>query len=183
MSLFTEIAGAKARVDATYVRPSHFLARIDACKTGETRKKDGFMAVEMTVLEDLAPDDFDQGTYGHRAGEAVSHMMMSKHDSFLGNVKAFIKAVLGMDEDAIKPEHAEAICADDQPLQNTIVEVVARETETRAGNPFTVVSYKGEVSATDLLDRWSKAEGGEALAERFFPGGLLAKLAEAEKAA
>ena len=184
MSLFTDIKTAKGRIDANYVRPSHFLARIDACKTGETRKGDGFMVIEMTVIEDLAPNEFDQGTYGHRAGESVSHMMMAKHASFLGNVKAFIKAVLQMDEDAIEPAHAEAICADDQPLQHTIIEVVARETETRAGNPFTVVNYKGEVSATDLIARWSaQDEGLDARAEKFFPGGLLAKLAEAEQQA
>lgn len=175
-TLFKGIKDAKARIDANYIRPSHILLRIDECKIGETRKGDGFFVIEGTVIEDLAPNDFGDH-YGHRVGENVSHMMMAKHDSFLGNVKAFIRAVLGVPEEEIEPDHAEAICADDQPLAFTVVEVVARETETKEGKPFTVVNYKGEVSPADLLERWSKREDGQELAERFFPNGMLKKMA------
>ncbi len=174
------IDGASARIDANYVNPSHFIGRINAVKTGETRKSEGFFVVEMTVIEDLAPNEYDKGAYGHRAGEDVSHMMMSKHDSFAGNVKAFLKNVLGIPEGEIKDEHALAVCADDQPLENTIVEIVARETMTRANKPFTVVAYKGEVTATELIERWAERDDAQELADRFFPGGLLGKLAEEE---
>lgn len=177
-NLFKGIQDAKARIDANYIRPCHILLRIDACKIGETRKGDGFFVVEGTVIEDLVPDEFGDH-YGHRMGENVSHMMMAKHDSFLSNVKAFIKVVTGVPEEDIEPSHAEEICADDQPLQFTVIEVVARETTTRENRPFTVVNYKGEVSPADLLERWSKREDGEELKERFFPGGLLEKLAPA----
>jgi hypothetical protein len=177
---FKNLAQAQSRIDAAYVRPSHFLGKIKQCKIGARRNGDEFFVIELEVVEDLAPETYvaGPGGYGHAPGEVISHMMMAKHDSFLGNVKAFIKSVLAIPEDEITEDDALAVCAEDQPLENTVVEVVARETITRKDTPFTVVTYRGAVSSADLLQRW---EDRPDLVERFFPNGLLQRMAEAEK--
>lgn len=168
--IFEGIGQAKSRIDGNYVIPSHFLGRINRVKTGKNRKEEGFFVVELTVVHDCEPDKYERGVYGHAVGEEVSHMMMSKHDSFLGNVKGFISNTLDMPDDEIGEEEAMAVCADDQPLAGTIVEVAARNTKTRAGNDFTVVNYKGEVPLEDMLSIWEQmGEEGAERRLRFFP--------------
>ena len=160
----------KSRIDGNYVIPSHFLGKILRVKTGKNRKEESFFVVEMVVLHDCEPDKYERGLFGHAVGEEVSHMMMAKHESFLSNVKGFISNVLDMPDDDIGEEEAVAVCADDQPLAGSIIEVAARNTKTRAGNDFTVVNYKGEVPKEDLLGIWeAMGEEGEVLKARFFP--------------
>ena len=169
--IFEGMGGAKSRMDSNYVIPSHFLARIDKCKIGKNRKDEGFFVVEMTVIHDCEPDKYQRSSFGHAVGEEVSHMMMAKHDSFLGNVKGFISTTLDMPDDQIGEEEAIAVAADDQPLAGTVVEVAARNTVTRAGNDFTVVNYKGEVPRDQLdaiFETLADGEGAQRMA-RFFP--------------
>lgn len=168
--IFGGMQDAKSRIDGNYVIPSHFLGRINKCKQGKNRKDEGFFVIEMTVLHDCEPDKFDRGKWGHSVGEEVSHMMMSKHDSFLSNVKGFISSTLDMTDDKIGEDEALMVCADDQPLAGTIVEVASRNTVTRAGNDFTVVNYKGEVPMDQMVGIFE--EMGEIGAERlatYFP--------------
>jgi hypothetical protein len=168
--IFDGMGEAKSRIDGNYVIPSHFLGRINRVKTGKNRKDEGFFVVEMTVIHDCEPDKYERGNYGHAVGEEVSHMMMSKHDSFLGNVKGFIGSTLDMPDEEIGEEEAMAVCAEDQPLAGTIIEVAARNTKTRAGNDFTVVNYKGEVPKEDMFAVWeTMGDDGAERQARFFP--------------
>lgn len=183
MGLFSGLSSAKARIQATYVRPSHFIARIDACKTGENRKNEGFFVVEMTVIHDCAPDKYDMQTYGHSVGERVSWMAMSKHDSFLGNVKAFMANVLGLtgaEAENLGEEEAVQITSNDQPLAGTIIEVIAKNITTKAGNPFTAVNFVGEVQPQQMLDLWATmGDTGTEREQQFFPEGELQRRAAA----
>lgn len=167
--IFDGMGGAKSRMDSNYVIPSHFLGRINKCKIGKNRKDEGFFVVEMTVIHDCQPEKYQRGIYGHQPGEEVSHMMMSKHDSFLGNVKGFISTTLEMSDETIGEEEALAISADDQPLAGTVIEVVARNVVTRAGNDFTVVNYKGEVPMEQVVELFATVEDGAERMARFFP--------------
>lgn len=167
--IFDGMGDAASRLDANYVIPSHFLAIINKCKIGENRKGEGFFVVEMTVVHDCEPDKYQRGTWGHAVGEEVSHMMMAKHDSFLGNVKGFISNTLNMEDDTIGEEEAIAVAADDQPLAGTVIEVASRNVVTRAGNDFTVVNYKGEVEMEDVVKLFNTVEDGDERMARFFP--------------
>lgn len=168
--IFDGMGSAKSRMDSNYVIPSHFLALITRCKIGKNRKDEGFFVVEMQVIHNCEPDKYERMKYGHQPGEEVSHMMMSKHDSFLGNVKGFISNTLDMPDDDIGEEEALTVSGDDQPLAGTVIEVVARNTVTKAGNDFTVVNYKGEVSMDQILDIFAALDDGAARLARFFPG-------------
>lgn len=167
--IFEGMKSAKRRIDGNYVIPSHFIGRIVRVKQGRTRKEEGFFAVEMQVVHDFEPERAERGIYGHSIGEEVTHLMMAKHDSFLGNVKGFIGAVLDLPDDAIGENEAVKVTSDDQPLSGLLVEVAARNTRTRAGRDFTVVNYKGEVPKEDLFAIWKQmGDNGKALYARFF---------------
>lgn len=181
-NIFGGIKDARSRFDANYLIPCHCLWRIDNVKVDENRSGEGFMAIELTCLEDLVPDKYARGVYGHTQGESASHLMMKKHDSFLGNVKSFIANTMGVPVEEITENDALAICDASQPLRNTVVEIEARNTKTKRNTDFTVVNYKGEVTPSELLSRWSEREDGAALVERFFPDGLLERLAAADAA-
>jgi len=162
--IFEGMGDAKSRMDANCVIPSHFLARINRCKIGKNRKDEGFFVVEMTVIHDCEPDKYQRSNFGHAVGEDVSHMMMSKHDSFLGNVKQFVSSTLNMDDDGIGKDEVNTICGDDQPLAGLVIEIVARNIVTRANKDFTKVSFKGTVP----LDELATIIGAEQMA-KFFP--------------
>ena len=180
MGLFDGLGAAKPRMNANYVRPCHILARIDGVKASTNRKDEAFFAVEMTTLEDLAPEKFSRADYGHEEGEEVSHLMMKKHESFLSNVKGFLMHAGGCSEEEANEAAAAMVCSEDQPLTNTIIEVKAQFITTQAGNLFTVVDYsKGVVSPADALARWQGTEQGQRILERFFPNNLLEELAKA----
>lgn len=177
MSIFKGLKEANASMDANYERPGHYYMLIDKCKTGTSRKKEDFCAIEKTVVKVL---DDDQGA-GHKLGESVTHMIMLKHDSALPNIKAFIAGVMDLDPDEIDVDAAEAIFAAEndhkhaQPLSGTVVEVKNRNIKTKAGQDFTRITYVRPVPASELLEALDNK-----IVERYFPNDVLAKLAEQE---
>lgn len=171
------IGDAKMRIGANYIRPGHYMLRMDGIKIDETRNKVAFMAVETTVVKVL---DDDQGK-GHRVGEAVCHWMKVVDDNFLPNLKAMIAHIMDMKPEEIAQEHAMLICAADQPLTGSVIEVNARQIMTRQNKPFTEVNYKREVPPAEALTVL------DAEAQRiYFPNEFLAKaaakMAEQQKA-
>lgn len=177
MSIFKGLKQASASMDANYERPGHYFMLIDKCKTGTSRKKDEFCAIEKTVLKVL---DDDNGA-GHKPGESVTHMIMMKHDSALGNIKAFIAGVMDIDPEEIDVAEAEAIFADenntkhDQPLAGTVVECKNRNIKTKSDTDFTRITYVRSVPASELLDSLD-----DKIIQRYFPNDALKKLAEQE---
>lgn len=163
--IFKGLGAAKARLDANYERAGHYYMRIDKCKTGETRKKEEFFAIEKTVVHVL---DDAEGK-GHRVGEGATHMMMAKHDSFLGNVKSALAGILGMNPADVDEETAMQVCDEDQPLAMTVVECKNRNIVLKkSGGDFTSITYVREVPPAELLEILS-AEHKKA----FFPNNFL----------
>lgn len=173
-SLFAGIEEAQERRDANYERPGHYIERIDNIKADRSRKGEEFLAIEKTVLHVL---DDDNGE-GHRVGQQVTHMLMKKHDSFLGNVKSFVANTLGSSPDEVKLDVCVTICAEDQPLSGIIIECQNRNQVTKKGTDFTIINYLGEVP----VERLRRLMPAEAL-ERHFPDGALDRMeAEQQKA-
>lgn len=153
--MFDGVEKAKASFDSNYVRRGHYLALITKVKADQNRQDQDFVAVEMTILHTHSDGDGKelQGTEEagtndtwHRAGEDVSHIMMKKHDSFLGNLKSFIANVMDVDPaDVTKATCVKACCQPDQPMAGRVVELKNRVIQTRAGNDFTKVSYVREL--------------------------------------
>ena len=174
MGMFDNIEDAQTSSNGgSYVKPGHYLARIDRVKAGISQQdKKEFVAIEMTVLASL-PDgdipvdaDFSLQTKDawHRSGENVSHLLMSKHASFQSNFKAFVANVGGIPEGDIQKSHCEKVT--DGCFEGLFVEVRARTIKTRAGNPFTVVGYSREVPPSEISERVDE----ETLARVLGPG-------------
>lgn len=166
-SVFSGIKTAKGRIDANYIRDGRYWTAIRRIKCDKSRQGDVFVAIEQVVVKVL--DNADGK--GHRVGEEVTHMLMMRHDSFLGNIKAFIANVLDMPEAEIGEQEAMEICDDTQPLTNTVVEVKGRTVETKKGNPFTQVDYIREVPILEAANDMDP----DAVAIAF-PGNVLDQL-------
>ncbi len=181
MDIFKNISSAKMTMDGNYEREGRYLWRIDAVKMDKNRKGDTFLAVEKTCIKVLsAPEAVpnpDPKKRPHAEGEAVCHMMMAKHDSFLGNVKSMIAHILEMRPEDITAEDAASLCAPEQLLTGMIVETNNRTQLTKAKTEFTVVNYIRRYKATEALSALS----ANAIAA-YFPNNALQKLAAYETA-
>mgnify|MGYP003631491446 FL=1 len=182
MGMFDNIEKTAASSNGgSYVRPGHYLARIDRVKSGESAQGSGeFVAIEMTVLDALPDGDIpvdDQfnilsADYWHKAGENVSHLLMAKHQSFQSNFKSFVANVGGIPEAEVDAGKCTAVT---QGLfEGLIVEVRARTVKTRRGSPFTVVGYSREVPPAEIQERVD----AETL-ERVLGAGKIDQLVEA----
>lgn len=174
MGLFKGVEGAKGSFDAAYMGEGHYLCRIDRLKADKTRSGDQFLAVEMTVVHVFADGDGEPDKW-HKVGNAVSHLMMAKHDSFLGNVKSMIANLLGVHESEVTEADCDNASGAGQPLSGIIAEVKARGIMTRAQKPFTKISYVREFPASEIQDTIDE----KAMAI-FFPGDTLDKMIERE---
>jgi hypothetical protein len=171
--VFSGIEKAKSRVSANYVRPGRYWAKLSRVKVDKNRTGRTFVAIEMQVARVL---DDDEGR-GHRIGENITHLMMTDQDSFMGNMKAFISAVLDVPESDINTDEAVEIAGDDNPLENTICELSARTIQTRAGNPFTEINYLREVPAIEF-SQWAGDNIELSQVQTLFPGDTLDRLIE-----
>lgn len=174
MGLFKGIGDAKV-LDATYIKPCDVLMRIDMTKVGSNRKKEQFAFVEGTVIHCLSDSE-------HTVGESITQAMKVTSDYFARDVKAFICAALGVDQDTDSAEvdaAAEQVFeSGDNPLQGTVMHLKAIPITTKQGNPFTKVSWKGEVTPDRVKDLLTEGE-----IKRFYPDGALDELiANYEKA-
>lgn len=173
-NIFKGLKDAKPRVDGNYLTEGRYWLRINKLKIDTSRKNESFLAIEMTNIRTL---DDNQGK-GHKPGEDVTHMLMAKFDSFLGNVKQFAVCALG---GQVKPEEVDEagmmeLCADNQPLHGLVVEVNNKGITTRKGAPFTTVNYLRVVGVEELLHSLSKADQ-----DRYFPDNYLQKMLAQEQ--
>lgn len=173
--MFDGIEDAKASFDSNYERNGHYIMRIDRVKADKSRKGDGFVAFEKTVLHVFDDGDGERESW-HRPGEAVTHMLMEKHDSFLGNLKAAIAGCFGCDPTEVTKAVCTQVVGAEQALAGMIVEMRNRDILTRAGNPFTKVTYRREVPASELAETLS-----EKMIATFFPGDTLAEMIAEEE--
>lgn len=152
MGLFAGVKNAPKRIDSNYEKPGTYWERIDACKTGTSRKGDEFAVLEKTVIRVI---DDAEGE-GHRVGENISHMMMKKHDSFLSNIKTLISDIYEISEEDVNEELCEQVFPekDDQEsiFAGLIVECSNRNIVTKKNNDFTAVKYVREVSPQEILE-------------------------------
>ncbi len=154
MGMFDEIGKASATFNANYERPGKYIEWIKAVKTVVTRQNGDGIVLEKRVAVVLD----DNSGQGHKPGEEVSHMLLSKYDSFLGNVKAMVIGIMGLDDpDSISDAEWVETCEEmvdekKAPLAGLFVEVHNRNIVTRNENDFTVVSYIQEVHPEEVRE-------------------------------
>ena len=179
MSIFEGVDTAALRLSSNYIGEGHFVLRIDAVKTGTSRKKAAFVAIESTVLS-----NFDEGDDAqHKVGDNVTHMLMVQQDMFLSSFKTFICKSMGVEPDEVTAEACEQSCNTDpekgtvQPMSGLLVEVVCKDIVTKKGNDFTTVNYKGPVDAKRVAALMSERD-----IIKVFPNNELQQLVELEEA-
>lgn len=200
-ALFSGLDGAGATKDGNWVRPGHYIMRLNQMKAGNSTKGDGaFLATELTVAKVLGTSECAQaGTVPHNVGEQVTDMKMRKHKSFQGNVNAMLAGMEGMTFEALKADLAkssktveqlatEAI-GPSQPYAGLFFEVIARHIPTKpraeinptTGQPelkqgvFTRINYQRPVSIREVAQLLTDEE--KAIV---FPGDSLQQALAAE---
>ncbi|MEM7203057.1 MAG: hypothetical protein AAF628_22545 [Planctomycetota bacterium] len=155
-SIFDGIEKAATTRSGNWVRPGTYHAQINGVRLTQKFTGERFVAVEMKVVG-VVDDDNGQG---HRIGEEVVHLMKVSSPNFLGNFKQFACSTLGCTEAELGQVEADRITSDEQPLAGIVVEFNAVLTDTRQGNKFTKVIYRGEIAAVE--DKGDEADSGEA---------------------
>lgn len=152
MSIFSGADEASGSRTSLYIAPGKYISRINAIKTGQTRKKRDFVVIETSCLAVIREDNDSQTGQpcSNRAGTSPSHMIMMDSDTGLPNVIAAVRDICGVSDDEITEAKLTQVCSDAQPLQGWIVIINAIEITTRSGNPFTKVDYQGLAKVKDL---------------------------------
>lgn len=144
-SIFSGIKDAKVSPEGNYFKhPSHVWVEVHGVKIVKKFTGEQFVAIEVKVVRVLDEDT------PHKVGEDVTHLLKVSSPSFLGNFKGFVCAALGCEPDEVDQAAADRVTSDEQPLSGIVLEVTAREITTRAGNPFTKVTYKREVPPEEV---------------------------------
>ncbi len=137
-SKYAGVSGARAQRGGNYVRPGHFLARIDAVRADKTFKKDEFIAIELTVVH-VFPGSDSGIDYNRKVpipsltvGEQVSDILKMTNVAFEGRAKAFAMAAGDLGADAFTQEEypgqiIEQMLVPEQPLAGTVIEVRAQQ--------------------------------------------------------
>ncbi len=140
MSYWNDVAEAKATVNSTYIRPGHYVVRIDDWKQGQNRNNRPFLALETTIVESDNHDD-------HPPGSSATWMGMLDQDATKGNIKVAVMEFLNIPEDEVTGDIIERCVTPDgesgvSPLAGVLAEVTAVNIKTREGNDFTRVMFK-----------------------------------------
>ena len=152
MGLFKKIKAAKASVDAVYQKPGHYFERVDRIKTGETRKDRDFVVWEKTCIQALTADSES------KPGDRVSDMLMCDLEVFLPRIKGFMINTLDCEDEEIEEEHCEQLISDDQPCEGMVVEVIAKNGESKAGKTYTRVTYVRSLTPDEIEETFSEEE-------------------------
>jgi len=144
MSRFGDIDNADATSSngsrRPYFKAGNYIVQVNDVKFLETRNKGDAVIVEFIPLE----------SNNEEVQPGIVHSWYCGLSSDLGplNFKRFLAAAYGFDphsEEAnakITSKVAEQAVSDSQPLRNAWVGLECSMTETQAGNPFTVHTYR-----------------------------------------
>lgn len=151
-SIFDGINNAKVTNTGNWVRPGRYKAEINGVRMTKKFNGDQFVAIEMVITEvfDDGGDGQDgKALKGHKVGEEVTHLLKCSQPSFLGNFKQFASAALGCNPDEVGKAEANRITSDEQPMAGIDILLNAQTITTKAGNPFTKVTYATADTADD----------------------------------
>jgi len=165
-SLFKGTGSAKV-VNSEYFKPVDGLFRVDVCKSDQNRKKEPIVVIEGTIIHVIDPSVSEL-----RAGDSVSQVLKPSSDYFARDVKAFVCSATSTDPNEADATEVEKAAAEifesgNNPLSGTILHVRAHDITTEKGNPFTKITWKGEVDLKDAYEMLMESERA-----RFFPNGV-----------
>jgi len=129
MGLFDGIDNVSSNQGGNWLKEGKHRLRINALKMPQgLHTGDNFIA-ELTVVKSTSME----------AGSTVSWVRnITKHkDMALADIKAFLAAAAGVDEETVTKAGAMAAVGEDQPLAGKMIECEAFQRPTKSGGEFT----------------------------------------------
>jgi len=133
MSIFDGIEKASSTNGSNYIKKG-----LHTLKILSLREKKGFKGesaiAEFEVVESTA----------HETGSEVVWVLnfTNQPEMSLGNLKGFLAAVTGVEEDKVDSKGAARAFSKDQPLAGVLVKVQGDEILTKKGTPFTKLMWR-----------------------------------------
>lgn len=131
MGRFSGIESASSSEGGVYLLPGAYRLKVDAIKTGTSRKKRDFFVAEFSILESNNPE--------RPAGTKASWMVMLDLDTALGNIKDFLETLSGGDVDE---EGVELAVSAANPFAGLEIKASAANVKTKKGTDFTKVQWE-----------------------------------------
>lgn len=131
MGMFDGIEKVSSTQGGAWLEPGQHLFKITALKQPDNLRAGNCFIAELEVVETT--------NEGYNLGQSVSWIRnVTKHKEMaLADIKAFLAAVAGCDENEIDREGADAAVSDDQPFAGHLVKCEAFNRQTQAGGTFT----------------------------------------------
>jgi hypothetical protein len=140
--MFTGIDSARVSKGGIYFKPGVYLAKVLACKGFQNRQQIGTFVIECELLESSEPS--------LPPGTLVSQVIMLNKEPALGNIKAFIAAAMKDDAKNVTEEMADLVASPGNPLKGIVLRVSASNIKTKAGAPFTKLTWLQPEDAAGL---------------------------------
>ncbi len=133
MGRFAGVENAKVTEGGVYFLPGNYLVEILACKSGETRKKVPFFAVDTKIIESDNPS--------RPAGSNCSWFVGLDKDAALGNIRGFVAKALESSIEEVNEAVCEIVVGKDQPCAGKKMHINAVNILTKAGKDFTKCNW------------------------------------------
>lgn len=137
MSVFAGIGKVKPSEGGVYVIPGVYACEIQALKSGKARDGVPFFVAELLITESDNPQ--------RPVGSMMSWMVKLSPaylDTALGNIKGFLATLADLPSSDIDEAGVEAAVSAANPFADHKIRLSATEVKTKAGKPFTKVSWR-----------------------------------------
>jgi len=147
------IANAKSSFNSKYFSPGDYIAVLSDVKVGSNRTGRPFIVLECEIEQ--------SNNNEHPVGSNATQIYMMDTDAGPGNAKAAIRDILGVNDAALSSEKGSAAIAQclepeaetgKSPIAGTRVRVNAVNRITKAGNDFTLATFRRAADG-ELLPR------------------------------
>jgi hypothetical protein len=147
-TLFSGVEGAHVYRRGSNMEPGDYIAKLDTAefKAARTGKNHIILGVKIIVSSYDAnnPDKAQANQEG-----STCAIFINQNDNFTSNMKEVMLAVSGFDaqgkprpeDDVVTQDECAALISEQQPYTGALVYLEARSITTRAGNPFTRISW------------------------------------------
>lgn len=133
MGMFKGVEQARVSEGGVYFKPGVYLAKVLACKGFQNRQQIGTFVIECELIESSEPT--------LPPGTLVSQVIMLNKEPALGNIKGFIATAMNDKVENVTEEMCDMVASPGNPLKGTVLRVSAANIKTKAGAPFTKITW------------------------------------------
>jgi hypothetical protein len=134
-SPFDRVEDSEGRTGGIYPQPGIYqVLYVDVIKMIRSRKGEDVFIAEFDILQSDVPE--------RKAGTRMSWAVNFRHDASPGNVKAFLAAVMNVQQTEVDAKGAQYACSEKNPCHGRLVRLEAVMTKTKSGNDFTLCNFR-----------------------------------------